>query len=109
MHWPVAFGRDPEGKIVKTPKDANGKVILNKKLTEDPLPTWQAMERLVDSGKVKSIGVSNFNIRRLEALMKGVSIGCYKYSDTSAQAYARTCILTGSYQARLQSSGAELQ
>lgn len=73
MHWPVAFGRAPDGSIAKTPKDADGKVILDKKLTEDPLPTWKAMEKLVDSGKVKSIGVSNFNIRRLEALLKGVS------------------------------------
>jgi diketogulonate reductase-like aldo/keto reductase len=76
MHWPVAFGRSPDGKIVKTPKDANGKVIVDMKLTEDPLPTWRAMEKLVESGKVKSIGVSNFNIRRLEHLLQGVSL-CY--------------------------------
>lgn len=72
MHWPVAFGRSPDGKIVKTPKDANGKVIVDMKLTEDPSPTWKAMEKLVESGKVKSIGVSNFNIRRMEQLMQGV-------------------------------------
>jgi diketogulonate reductase-like aldo/keto reductase len=75
MHWPVAFGRSPDGQVVKTPKDSKGKVIIDQKLTEDPLPTWKAMEKLVDSGKVKSIGVSNFNIRRCQELMKGVSDG----------------------------------
>lgn len=72
MHWPVAFGKDLDGKIVKTPKDKDGNVIVDKGLTENHIPTWQAMEKLVDAGKVKSIGISNFNIRRTEALLKGV-------------------------------------
>jgi len=37
-------------------------------LTENPYPTWQALEALVDAGKVRNIGVSNFNIRRIQNL-----------------------------------------
>lgn len=32
------------------------------------------MEKLLDTGKVKAIGVSNFNIRRLEDLLKQVTV-----------------------------------
>lgn len=32
--------------------------------------TWAAMEALVAKGKVRSIGVSNFNRRRIEELLK---------------------------------------
>jgi glycerol 2-dehydrogenase (NADP+) len=74
MHWPVAFGPSPDGKLRSNPKDSNGKIIINKALTENPIPTWRAMEKLVESGKAKHIGISNFNIRRCEALMKEVGV-----------------------------------
>ncbi|KAI3621341.1 aldo-keto reductase [Moniliophthora roreri] len=54
IHWPLALKKDG------TPYD--------KDLTENPYPTWQALERLVEKGKVKNIGVSNFNIRRVQNL-----------------------------------------
>ncbi|EJD51037.1 Aldo/keto reductase [Auricularia subglabra TFB-10046 SS5] len=53
IHWPVA-------------QKADGKVDLD--LTENPYATWQALEKLVDNGKARNIGVSNFNIRRLSNL-----------------------------------------
>ncbi|THH30416.1 hypothetical protein EUX98_g3783 [Antrodiella citrinella] len=60
MHWPQAI-------------DANGKV-----LAPDQSPTfvetWQAMEKLLDTGKVKSIGVSNFSIKTLDILLPHVKI-----------------------------------
>lgn len=74
MHWSVAFGRAPDGSISKTPKDSNGKVILDKALCDDPLPTWRAMEDMVAKGLCKNIGISNFNIRRCEQLLKGAKI-----------------------------------
>ncbi|KAG6866171.1 hypothetical protein C0991_007721 [Blastosporella zonata] len=45
IHWPVA---------------QNGDGSLNKKLTEDPYPTWQKLEELVEKGKIRNIGVSKF-------------------------------------------------
>lgn len=74
MHWPVAFGTVPGKPIENTPKDSNGKVILDKALTEDPSPTWEVLESLVKKGKIKHIGISNFNIRRTEQLLSKASI-----------------------------------
>ncbi|KAJ6477162.1 NADP-dependent oxidoreductase domain-containing protein [Mycena vitilis] len=53
IHWPLA---KKDGK----PYDKN--------LTENPYPTWQKLEEMVEKGKIRNIGVSNFNIRRLENL-----------------------------------------
>ncbi|KAL4998798.1 NADP-dependent oxidoreductase domain-containing protein [Aspergillus recurvatus] len=36
--------------------------------------TWKALEKLVHSGKIKSIGVSNFTIEKLEELLKTAEI-----------------------------------
>ena len=33
-------------------------------------PTWQAMQKLVDSGKTRAIGVSNFNIAQLKEVLE---------------------------------------
>jgi glycerol 2-dehydrogenase (NADP+) len=35
----------------------------------DYVKTWQEMQKLLDAGKVRSIGVSNFQIRHLEKLL----------------------------------------
>lgn len=40
----------------------------------DYVATYKAMERLVSTGKVKAIGVSNFNIRRLKDLLSKVDV-----------------------------------
>ena len=54
MHWPVASGNEKG--------TSSGSV--------DPplLDTWRAMERLVDLGLVKHIGVSNFSVKKLRRL-----------------------------------------
>lgn len=67
MHWPVAF--TPGDKWF--PLDEQGVF----KLSNTPfVKTWQFMEQLVDTGKVKAIGVSNFNIRRLKELLEVAKI-----------------------------------
>ncbi|KAJ7205676.1 NADP-dependent oxidoreductase domain-containing protein [Mycena rebaudengoi] len=50
IHWPLAR--------------KNGQPY-DKELTHNPYPTWQKLEEMVEKGKVRNIGVSNFNIRRL--------------------------------------------
>jgi diketogulonate reductase-like aldo/keto reductase len=49
IHWPVAFDKKP---------NPDGTPAVDFELTENPYSTWQAMEKLVDSGKVKNIGIS---------------------------------------------------
>ncbi|KAG9079909.1 hypothetical protein FRC06_007330, partial [Ceratobasidium sp. 370] len=64
MHWPVAFDSPGPG----------GKIRVNHDLTENPLPTWKKLEEMVAKGKVRNIGVSNFNIRRLTNLTSASDI-----------------------------------
>jgi len=43
---------------------------MDKELTANPRPTWEAMEKLHKSGKAKAIGVSNWTIKGLESLLE---------------------------------------
>jgi diketogulonate reductase-like aldo/keto reductase len=62
MHWPVAFALGAKW----FPLDDQGVF----KLSNTPFTTtWQYMEKLLQTGKVKAIGVSNFNVRRLKELL----------------------------------------
>jgi diketogulonate reductase-like aldo/keto reductase len=40
----------------------------------DPAKTYKAMEKLLDTGKVRAIGVSNFNINRLRDLLSKTDV-----------------------------------
>ncbi|CAJ1054984.1 aldo-keto reductase family 1 member B1-like [Xyrichtys novacula] len=62
MHSPV--GMKPGKELV--PMDENKKAISD---GSNFLDTWEAMEKLVDDGLVKSIGISNFNKDQIEALL----------------------------------------
>ncbi|KAG8952433.1 hypothetical protein FRC04_004493 [Tulasnella sp. 424] len=66
MHWPQA--QNPDATDPRHDGSCEGKI-----LTPDQSPTyvetWQAMEKLLDTGKVKAIGVSNFSIKTLEVLL----------------------------------------
>jgi diketogulonate reductase-like aldo/keto reductase len=48
---------------------ADGKYIIKKDLTENPEPTWRAMEELQASGKARAIGVSNWTIPDLKKML----------------------------------------
>lgn len=76
MHWPVALEPEVDGdKLPVAPKKLpNGKPAVNRDLSDDVLPTWRELEKLVDEGLVKSIGISNFNIRRTRKLLKDARI-----------------------------------
>ncbi|ODN05355.1 Alcohol dehydrogenase [NADP(+)] [Orchesella cincta] len=66
VHWP--FGMNYRGDDNVAPKKDNGDLDLD--LTTDLLAVWKAMERQVDAGKAKAIGISNFNSQQIERVMK---------------------------------------
>lgn len=71
VHWPIAAERDND----YLPKiGADGKYIIKKELTENPKPTWRAMEELVASGKARAIGVSNWTVPKLGQLLQFANI-----------------------------------
>ncbi len=69
IHWPVAFHQS-----VGMNSDISS---VNDLIDLKTLPiseTWQAMEKLVDQGLVKNIGVSNFSQRHLQELLENSRI-----------------------------------
>ncbi|KAI9225241.1 MAG: NADP-dependent oxidoreductase domain-containing protein [Piptocephalis tieghemiana] len=67
MHWPVALATDDTSK-----RDENGWCPRIPGVTF--LDTWKAMEPLLKTGKVKAIGVSNFDITNLEKLLNEADV-----------------------------------
>lgn len=66
VHWPIAA----ETNADHMPKiGADGKYIIKKGLTENPEPTWRAMEDLLAADKTRAIGVSNWTIPGLKQLL----------------------------------------
>jgi diketogulonate reductase-like aldo/keto reductase len=63
MHWPCAFKPDDDSHT-KNPETANPAFD-----DVDFCDTWRAMEALLETGKVKAIGVSNFTITNLRKLL----------------------------------------
>jgi len=67
IHWPQGYIED-KGLF---PKDESGKII-NK--DTDYLDTWKAMENAVKTGKVRSIGLSNFNVKQIDRVIKNCTV-----------------------------------
>ncbi|KAJ5432608.1 oxidoreductase [Penicillium daleae] len=66
IHWPVAWKRGEE----LFPKK-NGNMLLE---DIDIVDTYKAMEKLLSTGKVKAIGVSNFSKAEMERLLQNTSV-----------------------------------
>jgi diketogulonate reductase-like aldo/keto reductase len=67
VHWPLAFAKNPDGTNNSVKDPVTNKVVLRTDFTFEE--TWRALEKLVDEGKVKNIGVSNFNISKLKKVL----------------------------------------
>ncbi|KAL3438441.1 NADP-dependent oxidoreductase domain-containing protein [Aspergillus tetrazonus] len=67
VHWPIAAEKESQEKPKIGP---DGKYVILKDLTEDPKPTWQAMEKVYEDKLARAIGVSNWTIEGLEKLLK---------------------------------------
>ncbi|ACL61220.1 aldo/keto reductase [Methylobacterium nodulans] len=62
IHTPFAFQPGDE----QDPRDEHGQVIYDREVTL--LETWQALERLVDDGRCKSIGLSDISLEKLKEI-----------------------------------------
>lgn len=69
VHMPFTFVADETGDAPA--KNEDGYVELDK---TDHIAVWREMEKQVKAGKVRSIGVSNFNRKQLERLCKEATI-----------------------------------
>ncbi|KAK8034526.1 NADP-dependent oxidoreductase domain-containing protein [Apiospora rasikravindrae] len=58
MHFPYAYKRTSD---FGTERDEGGRPVIDVELSRSYDVTWKAMERLVDIGKTKFIGLSNFS------------------------------------------------
>jgi len=67
IHFPMAYVEGGE----MHPKDANGKM---KHADIDYLETWKVLEDAVKAGKVKSIGLSNFNTKQIQRVIDNAKI-----------------------------------
>uniref|UniRef100_A0A336MW44 CSON005706 protein n=1 Tax=Culicoides sonorensis TaxID=179676 RepID=A0A336MW44_CULSO len=70
MHMPMAYEfRGFDGDLL--PKDADGNLCYG---DVDYVETWKAMEKLMETGKVKSLGISNFNSKQITRLLEVAKI-----------------------------------
>lgn len=67
MHWPLAH-KEEQGLF---PVDDDGNILFS---FIDFVDTWKEMEKLVDDGLVKSIGISNFSKKQTERLLANARI-----------------------------------
>src|ERR1700739_3123724 len=68
IHTPYAFRPGDE----QDPRDQNGNVLYDHKVTL--LDTWRAMERLVDHGKCRVIGLSDLGLNELKPIYESARI-----------------------------------
>ncbi|KAF5366002.1 hypothetical protein D9758_006692 [Tetrapyrgos nigripes] len=71
IHWPVSFKPGTPGKDLFPPDSQEGYVALDSQTSI--ADTWKAVNALPKS-KVKSVGVSNFTIEQLEAIIKATGV-----------------------------------
>lgn len=68
IHWPVAY-KEGDGLF---PMGPDGKTFIFS--DADYVDTWKAMEKLVEAGLVKNIGLSNFNSKQIQRVLDVASI-----------------------------------
>ncbi|KAL7801239.1 aldo-keto reductase [Trichoderma aethiopicum] len=73
MHFPHAYKAGEQNKTIRHPS-GNGKPVIDYDLSRRYPETWQAMEKLVDLGLARSIGLSNFNILKTKRILSTARI-----------------------------------
>ena len=74
IHWPVAFQRGDN----MFPRNEDGTVKYDTEI--HPTTTWLAMEKLVEKGLTKSIGLSNFNSEQIADVLAKTPFSTEFYS-----------------------------
>lgn len=69
MHFPQAMVYDNDDNDPKTP---DGQYRIDDGITFNEV--WAEMEKVLESGKVKAIGVSNFSVKNLEKLLSTAKV-----------------------------------
>lgn len=70
MHMPMGYEfRGWDGELL--PKDAEGKLVYDER---DYIDTWKAMEKLLDTGKVRALGISNYNSEQITRLLEHATV-----------------------------------
>lgn len=66
MHWPQAFVNIDDNEDPRYPSESGEPGQGHYMAIEKPLfnETWAAMESLLETGKVKAIGISNFSVKK---------------------------------------------
>ncbi|XP_017786093.1 PREDICTED: aldose reductase-like [Nicrophorus vespilloides] len=67
IHWPIGYLE--EGPLFPTNKD--GSMLFSE---VDYVDTWKALEACTRKGLVKSIGLSNFNKKQIERVLKAATV-----------------------------------
>lgn len=67
IHWPFAYKE--EGELF--PRDDKEQILFS---SVDFLDTWKELEKAVDAGLLKSIGISNFNKAQIQRLLENCRI-----------------------------------
>ncbi|KAJ9492314.1 hypothetical protein VN97_g931 [Penicillium thymicola] len=70
MHWPLAMNHKGNHNIFPKLADGSRDIVHS----HSHVTTWKSMEKLVGTGKVKAIGVSNYSLQFLEELMPQATI-----------------------------------
>jgi len=70
IHCPIGMKYVSDDLLL--PRDSEGNCALD--MSTDLVAVWKEMEKIVDSGLAKSIGVSNFNAEQLERIIKNARI-----------------------------------
>ncbi|GAA5856030.1 hypothetical protein JCM8547_002947 [Rhodosporidiobolus lusitaniae] len=72
IHWPVAFAASGDPTKELFPKENDDEVKID--LETSVIDTWKAVVKLLDTGKVKSVGVSNFTPELIDAITEASGV-----------------------------------
>ena len=68
VHWPIAFRRGPDDFPVRP----DGSMVFDESV--DPADSYAALERLVEKGLARDIGVANHNQKQVEDIIRRTKV-----------------------------------